>query len=108
MPPGNFNAITDVEGVRVRHVTLVRGSDVRTGAVAAHGIGDFVVAFSTTTRSTSEVWERVPEERLTEFFNATVEATEEAIIRSILKAETMVGRDGHVRERIPIEEVAKI
>lgn len=80
----------------------------RTGAVAAHGSGDFVLAFSTTTRSTSEVRERIPEERLTEFFQATIEATEEAIIRSMLKAETMVGREGHIRERIPVEEVARM
>ena len=72
----------------------------RTGAVAPHGSGDFVVAFSTTTRRTSGIGERIPEEQLTQFFKATVEATEEAILRSILKAETMVGRDGHVSEGI--------
>jgi len=32
--PGPYNAITDVEGVRVGHVTLNRGSDVRTGVTA--------------------------------------------------------------------------
>ncbi|MCK5328142.1 MAG: P1 family peptidase, partial [Candidatus Latescibacteria bacterium] len=72
----------------------------RTGAVAPHGSGDFAVAFSTTTRRTSGIGERIPEEQLTQFFKATVEATEEAILRSILKAETMVGRDGHVSEGI--------
>ena len=80
----------------------------RTGAVAAHCSGDFVVAFSTTTRNTNAVQERIAEERLTAFFTATIEATEEAIIRSILKAETTGGRDGHVREAIPVEEVARI
>ena len=72
----------------------------RTGAVAAHRSGDFVVAFSTTTRRTIGAGERIPEEQLTQFFKATVEATEEAIVRSILKAKTMVGRDGHVSEGI--------
>ena len=33
-PPGPWNAITDVEGVRVGHETLVIGDDVRTGATA--------------------------------------------------------------------------
>jgi D-aminopeptidase len=38
-PPGRWNAITDVEGVRVGHRTLVRGESVRTGvtAILPHG-----------------------------------------------------------------------
>ena len=38
-PPGRFNAITDVEGVRVGHATVIEGDDVRTGvtAVLPHG-----------------------------------------------------------------------
>ena len=31
LPPGPFNAITDVLGVRVGHVTLIQGQDIRTG-----------------------------------------------------------------------------
>ena len=34
LAPGPLNAITDVAGVRVGHVTLVEGEDVRTGATA--------------------------------------------------------------------------
>ncbi|WP_232830111.1 P1 family peptidase [Lewinella sp. IMCC34191] len=34
MTPGEFNAITDVTGVRVGHTTLVRGDSVRTGVTA--------------------------------------------------------------------------
>jgi len=39
MEPGPLNAITDVEGVRVGHVTLVQGENVRTGvtAILPHG-----------------------------------------------------------------------
>ncbi len=39
LPPGRWNAITDVAGVRVGHATLIRGDDVRTGvtAVLPHG-----------------------------------------------------------------------
>lgn len=32
--PGTYNAITDVPGVRVGHVTIVEGDDVRTGVTA--------------------------------------------------------------------------
>jgi D-aminopeptidase len=34
LPPGPLNAITDVAGVRVGHVTLIEGESVRTGATA--------------------------------------------------------------------------
>ena len=38
-PPGPLNAITDVEGVRVGHVTLNQGENIRTGvtAILPHG-----------------------------------------------------------------------
>lgn len=38
-PPGPLNAITDVAGVRVGHVTLNQGENVRTGvtAILPHG-----------------------------------------------------------------------
>lgn len=34
LAPGPLNAITDVKGVRVGHVTLIKGKDIRTGATA--------------------------------------------------------------------------
>ena len=34
LAPGPLNAITDVEGVKVGHVTLKKGADIRTGATA--------------------------------------------------------------------------
>lgn len=39
LAPGRWNAITDVEGVKVGHVTLIEGENVRTGvtAVLPHG-----------------------------------------------------------------------
>src|SRR5688500_15944186 len=39
LTPGPLNAITDVDGVRVGHVTIVEGDNVRTGvtAVLPHG-----------------------------------------------------------------------
>ena len=38
-PPGKYNAITDVAGVKVGHVTLIEGENVRTGvtAILPHG-----------------------------------------------------------------------
>ena len=39
LPPGPLNAITDVAGVKVGHVTLVEGANIRTGvtAILPHG-----------------------------------------------------------------------
>jgi len=34
LPPGKWNAITDVAGVKVGHVTLIEGEDIRTGVTA--------------------------------------------------------------------------
>ncbi|MHC4739158.1 MAG: DmpA family aminopeptidase [Planctomycetota bacterium] len=34
LPPGKFNAITDVKGVRVGHLTLIEGDSIRTGVTA--------------------------------------------------------------------------
>jgi D-aminopeptidase len=39
LPTGKWNAITDVEGVKVGHVSLIEGDDIRTGvtAILPHG-----------------------------------------------------------------------
>ncbi|RMG82162.1 MAG: S58 family peptidase [Bacteroidetes bacterium] len=34
LPPGQWNAITDVKGVRVGHLTCIEGDDIRTGVTA--------------------------------------------------------------------------
>jgi len=83
----------------------------RTGAIAAHTSGDFVIAFSTgnltsaSGKQSATPNELVPEPRLSSLFRAAIEATEEAIINSLLRAETMVGRDNTTRIGIPIDRV---
>ena len=88
----------------------------RTGSVASHGSGDFVVAFSTANRQPNKSEtivrnvQRLAEDGrvLTGMFDATVEATEEAIINALFAAETMTGCDGYTRYGLPIEETLKI
>ena len=87
----------------------------RTGAIASHGSGDFVIAFSTANRiGTPPPTEGVSfptfhdEGTLTHLFRAVIEATEESIINSLLKSHTVVGRDGNVRHGIPIRRVLEI
>ena len=86
----------------------------RTGATASHDSGDIVIAFSTgnlispSGKQSASPDEFVPELQLSFFFRAAIEATEEAIINSLLRSETMVGRDGITRIGIPIELVIAI
>ena len=88
----------------------------RTGAIATHRSGDFVIAFSTA--------QRVPhrEQQLTRtltvlaedgrainwLFQAAVEATEEAILNALCMAETMQGRDDHVRHGLPLDRLVEL
>jgi len=88
----------------------------RTGSTAAHGSGDIVLAFSTAQRIPHEGsvrpsgGEGFPEEGryLGPLFQAAIEGTEEAILNALFRAETMVGRDGHVRYALPLERVRQI
>jgi D-aminopeptidase len=41
-------------------------------------------------------------------FAATVEATEEAIVNALLRATTVVGRDGNVSHALPLEPVRQM
>ena len=83
----------------------------KVGGFASNGSGDYVIAFSTykdisgdnlTSKRTS-----VRNNAMTGLFQATVEATEEAIINSIFKAESVSSSIGK-SEALPINETLKI
>ena len=88
----------------------------RTGSYGSHGSGDFVIAFSTTRRRSHtpaeavETVQRIPDEHraLDHLFLATVEAVEEAVLNSLVAAETMTGRDGHTVPALPLDRVADL
>jgi len=86
----------------------------RTGSVSTQGSGDVVIAFSTTSRVSHYREDiRAPvgsvlEEDLSWLFRAAAEATEEAIINSLFKAETMIGRDGNTRTALPLDQTKTI
>ncbi|HEV2306282.1 MAG TPA: P1 family peptidase [Candidatus Acidoferrales bacterium] len=85
----------------------------RSGSSGSNGSGDFVIAFSTTTKIAAGAQESVEvkelsEESLSPLFEAAGEATEEAIDNSLLRATTVKGRDGHVIEALPIEKLKEI
>ena len=85
----------------------------RTGSYASNGSGDYVIAFSTANSvrrsSASEIHEveDLPNGRISALFQATVEATEEAIYNSLFKAETVTS-NGRTVEALPIAETAEI
>ena len=84
----------------------------RTGSTSGNGSGDIFVAFSTanpgadTTPGPNTV-QTVSTERISPIFNATVEATEEAIVNAMVGAETMTGRDEHTVIALPHEELKR-
>ena len=41
-------------------------------------------------------------------FEATVEATEEAIVNALVAAETMTGRDGNTAHRLPHDRLVEV
>ena len=68
----------------------------RTGSVSGDGSGDIFLAFSTATPAGAETGrnprvELLPHERMDPLFEATVQATEEAIVNALVAAETMTG-----------------
>ncbi len=85
----------------------------RTGGTAGNGSGDIFVAFSTANPGAASGQPVAPlsmlsNARITRLFNATVEATEEAIINAMVAAETMVGRDGNRSEALDHERMREI
>jgi L-aminopeptidase/D-esterase-like protein len=85
----------------------------RLGGVASNGSGDIFIAFSTANRgaaaesgATSITW--LPNGDLTPFFEATVEATEEAIVNALVAAETMIGVDGNTAASLPHDQLRTI
>jgi len=86
----------------------------RTGSFMHHGSGDFVIAFSTqnTERyedpATTTTVELVNDDAVSPLFLATVEAVEEAVYNSLLKATTVTGVDGHTREAFPVDRLREL
>lgn len=78
----------------------------RTGSFYGHGSGDIALAFSTAYRIPFQADAAMPsvttlhETRMDALFEATAEATEQAIINALWAAITVSGRDGHIRTAI--------
>jgi D-aminopeptidase len=85
----------------------------RTGSFASNGSGDYVIAFSTANgvrRATTPSVIRVDDlhnEQMSGLFEATVEATEEAVYNSLLKA-VSVTSNGRTVEALPLDPTLEI
>jgi D-aminopeptidase len=82
----------------------------RTGSISSNGSGDIFIAFSTANpgaAGTADVAQvtMTSNNRIGSIFQATVEATEEAIVNALVAAETMTGIDGHRVEAIPHDKL---
>ena len=78
----------------------------RTGATSGNGSGDIFLAFSTANPDAFKgeglaTVQVVSNEEISPVFDATVHATEEAVINAMVAADTMVGADGHRVEGLP-------
>ena len=88
----------------------------RTGATSSNGSGDYVIAFSTAPElrsafTSGELKDGAPSlrnDKLSPIFQATIEATEEAVYNSLLKAVDVTGRDGNHREALPLDRLREI
>jgi L-aminopeptidase/D-esterase-like protein len=85
----------------------------RTGTSGSHFSGDLFLAFSTANpgafrpddaRTMSRL-EFVPWERLDPYYEAVVQATEEAVVNALVANEDMTGRDGHRSPALPRDRV---
>ncbi len=89
----------------------------------SNGSGDFVIAFSTQNkvphhatsrtqkgeyRSAERSRRSLRDDALSPLFLATVEAVEEAVYNSLLKATTITGRHGRTVEALPIDRLKEI
>ncbi|WP_290999299.1 P1 family peptidase [Hoeflea sp.] len=83
----------------------------RTGGMANHGSGDLFLAFSSANSDFDSGAVRtvrfVPDEDMDPFFEAVVQATEEAILNAMIANEAMTGRDGNFAPALPHDAVRR-
>jgi D-aminopeptidase len=85
----------------------------RTGGTASNSSGEIFVAFSTANSGAGSATgvpklTMIPNDRLTPFFQATAEATEEAIINALVAAETMTGANDRRAIALPHDRLVAL
>ena len=88
----------------------------KTGGIASNGSGDYVIAFSTDTslrvpfypKELKQTTTVLTNDAVSPLFLAVIEATEEAVINSLIAAKTTSGRQNHKVEALPIDQLISI
>jgi L-aminopeptidase/D-esterase-like protein len=93
-----------------RRVTLGLG---RNGSISGDESGDIFIAFSTANPNAGLAKKpaqvaTMPNENMDPLFEATVEATEEAVINAMVAADTMTGADNHRVEGLPHDKLREV
>jgi D-aminopeptidase len=114
-------AVTDAPLDSAACVRLARRAGLglaRTGSTGHHGSGEIFLAMATGLRGARDAELRelshsgpaspLAGTALDPFFAAVVEATEEAVLNSMLSALTVTGRDGNTSVGLPAERVAEL
>ena len=83
----------------------------RTGSVSGNGSGDLFIAFSTANPGAADPAQpthsvqTIPNDRLDQVFEATVQVVEEAIVNALVANQSMIGRDEHKVDALPHERL---
>jgi L-aminopeptidase/D-esterase-like protein len=85
----------------------------RMGSTSGNGSGDIFIAFSTANPGAANeqgtpALAMLPNERMNPLFEATVQATEEAIINAMVAAETMTGAEGRRVVALPHDRLREV
>jgi len=107
-------AITDgpLDGAACQRAARRAGLGLaRCGSTAHHGSGEIFLALATglrAPRGAAPPRAPVTGRALDDYFAAVAEATEEAVINSLLQSVTVTGRDGNTSRQIPVEELRSL
>jgi L-aminopeptidase/D-esterase-like protein len=93
-----------------RRVSLGLG---RNGSVSGNGSGDIFLAFSTANPGAAQTTglrslSMVPNDQMGGLFEATVQATEEAVVNALVAAQTMTGADNHTAIALPHDRLREV
>ncbi len=88
----------------------------RVGSTARQSSGDILIAFSNAPENRFDRFNReglvtnvrVNDERIDDVFQATIEATSEAVLNALVAAETTVGRDGNTAYALPHDRLREV
>lgn len=86
----------------------------KTGGIASNGSGDYVIALSVCKENlineSTQMYNPVllHNDDMSALFEATIEATSEALWNSLFKATDMTGKEGRTVKALPVEKVVKL